>query len=260
MPDNTTPSRSVSNVPSADKRVWTISDRNTPSMGVVHKLGREIVSGEYAPGARLPDEATMLKRYAVSRTALREAYSKLVAKGMLVARPKVGTSVRPSSYWNMFDPDVLTWHLETRPVEEITRDLYSLRRMVEPGAASLAARLRTPDELQEIDAAYKAMQAMANEVEGLVENDLRFHVAILDATHNYFISGFTSLIYAGMLSTFQLSWRGAEATVIKHERLLQHGHVLEAIRAQNPDDARVQMEALIDDSLEDVSEALETKK
>lgn len=241
---------------SAAEHMMTISSPGSSSDNIVHRLGREIVEGSYAPGDRLPDEATMLKRYSVSRTALREAYSKLTAKGMIIARPKVGTSVRAASNWNMLDADVLTWHLQTRPLAGIAKDLYALRRMLEPGAAALAAAARNDEDLERIDAAFQRMQAkVMNEAE-LVESDLRFHVAILNATHNHFIGAFSALIHAAMLSTFEVSWRGAEAAVFKQERLDQHGGVLQAIREQDADLARLRMERLLEDSIEDASGVL----
>ncbi|AVX04873.1 FadR/GntR family transcriptional regulator [Maritalea myrionectae] len=241
---------------SAVDYMMSISHSISAGDNIVHRLGREIVDGRHAPGDRLPDEATMLKRYGVSRTALREAYSKLTAKGMIIARPKVGTSVRPSSDWNMLDADVLTWHLQTRPLAGVAKDLYALRRMLEPGAAAMAATARTEAELQKIEDAYKQMQATSTYEAELVEADLRFHVAILNATHNHFIGAFSSLIHAAMISTFEVSWRGAEVSVFKQERLVQHGDVLEAIRAQDADLARLRMERLLDDSIEDASEVL----
>lgn len=241
---------------SNSEHILSIASIVSSSENIVHRLGREIVEGHYPPDTRLPDEATMLKQYAVSRTALREAYSKLTAKGMLSARPKVGTRVRAPRHWNMLDADVLTWHLQTRPPEGIAKDLYALRRMVEPGAAALAAEARTDEELANIEQAYNQMQDTTIQETDLVEADLHFHVAILNATHNHFIGAFSSLIHAAMISTFEVSWRGAEAAVIKKERLQQHGDVLEAIRLRDSDLARLRMERLLDDSIKDTQEAL----
>jgi len=100
------------------------------------------------------------------------------------------------------------------------------------------------------------MAIKANNEAELVEADLRFHLEILFATHNHFIGAFSALIHAAMISTFRLSWRGAEAAVIKEDRLKQHGEVLEAIRQREPDLARKRMETLLDDSIRDVNEAL----
>lgn len=239
----------------SDSANFSMNIYETSNDNIVHRLGREIVSGAFEPGVRLPNEANMLERYSVSRTALREAYSKLTAKGMIVARPKVGTSVRALSSWNMLDPEVLIWHLQTKPGQEIAQDLYALRRMVEPGAAALAAQFHNEDQLNEMEAAFEDMKAKSKNERELIKADLRFHVAVLNATCNPFIGAFSSLIHAAMVSSFQLSWRGAEAPVIKQERLMQHGAVFEAVRQRDDQLARLRMEQLLDASISDVKEA-----
>ena len=229
-------------------------ERGNSASALVNRIGREIVGGVFAAGQPLPTEAAMRERYGISRTALREAYSKLTAKGLIQARPRVGTSVRGREHWNMLDPDVLNWHLQTVPAEEIAAELYAVRRMVEPAAAELAARVHDPEDLDRIDRAFAEMQRNATEEAALVEADFAFHVAILRATHNGFISAFSAMIRAAMLATFELSWRGAE--VIKDRRLQQHGDVARAIRAGDGAAARAGMEALLDESIEDVRGAL----
>lgn len=224
-----------------------------PQSSLVASLGLDIVSGAF-PAGQVLNETAMRGRYGVSRTALREAYSKLTAKGLVTARPKVGTTVRLRQHWNMLDQDVLSWHLQTVPASEIASDLYALRRMIEPSAAELAATHRTDADVEAIQTAYAAMEANAGSESELVEADFAFHVAILSATQNPFISGFSALIRAAMLATFELSWRGAE--VIKEQRLIQHRDVADAIRDRNPSLAGRLMQKLLDDSIEDVREAL----
>lgn len=221
---------------------------------VVDQIGREIVTGAFPAGSRLPEEGIMLQRYAVSRTALREAYSKLTAKGLIAARPKVGTSVRPHAAWNMLDPEVLSWHLQTMPAGAMASDLYTLRRMLEPPAAALAAETHDAQALEAIRSAYADMRAQSGSEVELIEADLRFHTAILAATRNHFIGAFSALIHAAMVSTFSISWRGAVG--ILQERLQQHGDVLEAIERRDGALARTRMEKLLDDSMEDAREAI----
>lgn len=230
-------------------------DINGMRAQVVDKIGREIVSGAYAAGSRLPDEGNMLQRYAISRTALREAYSKLAAKGLIAARPKVGTSVRPQSAWNMLDPEVLSWHLQTMPAGGMANDLYTLRRMLEPPAAALAATTHDAHALSAIKSAYADMRARSGSEVELIDADLRFHIAILSATRNHFIGAFSALIHAAMVSTFSISWRGAGG--IREERLQQHGDVLEAIERRDADLARSRMEKLLDESMDDLRGAID---
>lgn len=246
-------------VPSA-RIPLTVPPRRVPLAGMadayslVHRLGREIVRGAYPENTLLPAEPAMLARYGVSRTALREAYGKLAAKGLIAARPKVGTGVRPKLDWNMLDPEVLSWHLDTMPAAEIATHLYALRRMIEPGAAEMAACRHTEADLARIEAAFRAMQASALNDADLISADLRFHLGILRATQNPFITAFSALIHAALVSSFELSWRGAEE--VKAQRLDQHGAVAQAIRTGNAALARRRMEGLLDDSIEDVREAL----
>lgn len=251
----TTPKPSVKTA--FEERVSSYLGGSAPNSNLISTLGRDIVSGSFPPNEVLPVEAVMLKRYSVSRTALREAYSKLTAKGLLTARPKVGTSVRPRTYWNMLDADVLNWHLQTMPAGALAADLYALRRMVEPGAAELAAAMRTENDLIQIEDALRDMERNASHEQELIEADLRFHLAILKATQNQFINAFSALIHAAMISTFKLSWRGAE--VMKTTRLAQHAAVAEAIRAADQAEARRRMEELLDDSIKDLAEGLDPR-
>ena len=161
---------------------------------LTNEIGRGIVSGGYPPETILPNEAEMRARFSVSRTVLREAYSSLAAKGLIAARPKVGTRVRPKSDWNMLDPEVLAWHIQTLPNENLAEDLYVLRGMVEPPAAALAAADPAPATIKRIADAYADMVRFKDGTGDLVAADLEFHMAILQATGNYFIGALGALI------------------------------------------------------------------
>src|SRR5579871_540558 len=145
------------------------------------RLGREIVAGLHPPGSLLPNAADMCARFSVSRTALREAYSVLAAKAMIVARPKIGTRVRPKSDWNMLDPEVLEWHLQTVPTEDLIANLYVLRQIIEPAAAALAASGPSGETIDRIAAAYADMERFKDGSGDLIAADLQFHLAILEA-------------------------------------------------------------------------------
>ncbi len=221
---------------------------------IAHKVGCEIVGGVFPPGTLLPNEAEMRSRFAVSRTALREAYSVLAAKGLILPRPKIGTRVRPKAGWNMLDPKVLTWHLEAVPNEEFISELYTLRHMIEPEAAVAAAAAPSSATIEQMSAAYADMVRFKDGAGDLISADLRFHLGMLNATGNHFVGAFGSLIYAALFTTFKLSWEGAAR--IRENRLALHGAVFEAIRQKKPDLARERMHALLTDSLGDVHEFL----
>jgi DNA-binding FadR family transcriptional regulator len=217
-------------------------------------LGGEIIAGVHPPGSRLPNESLLLDRFKVSRPTLREALRALCAKGLIVSRQKVGTSVRPKSDWNMLDPDFLSWHLRTALTMEFVSDLFQLRQWVEPQAAHFAAQSGKPDALARIAAAYADMERFKSGGGDLIGADLRFHQAILDATGNLFIGTLGGLIRTALVGSFRRGWRGA---VIKDDRLHQHRAVLRAIEARDPDSARDQMAKLLQDSIDDVRRELD---
>jgi DNA-binding FadR family transcriptional regulator len=218
------------------------------------RLGREIVGGVYPPGSLLPNAMQMCARFSVSRTALREAYSMLSAKALIVARPKIGTRVRPKSEWNLLDPAVLGWHLEAAPSEHFVDDLFVLRQMVEPPAAALAAATRSRATIDRISDAYGRMDRFKSGSGDLIGADLDFHMGILEATENPFLAALGGLIHAALECTFKLSWQGAAR--IQDDRLHQHRGIFEAIRDGVPELARERMAELLRDSIEDVREFL----
>jgi DNA-binding FadR family transcriptional regulator len=221
-------------------------------------LGREIVSGVFAPGSLLPNAVEMCERFSVSRTALREAYSLLTAKSLIVARPKVGTRVRPKADWNLLDPEVLAWHLQSAPTENFVADLYVLRQMVEPASAALAASARSRQTIDRIADAYARMEQFKDGAGDLIDADLQFHMAILEATGNHFLTALGGLIHASLQCAFKFSWAGAAR--IQDDRLHQHRAILEAIRDGSPERASKRMTDLLRDSINDVRTFLRRRK
>ena len=86
--------------------------RNVHSQ-VADRVGMSIVRGDVGVGETLPSEMQICEMMDVSRTVVREAIRTLTGKGLVEARPKSGTRVRPPEQWNQLDPDVLRWRLET---------------------------------------------------------------------------------------------------------------------------------------------------
>ena len=87
--------------------------RNVHSQ-VADRIGISIVRGDIAVGAALPSEMQLCAMIDVSRTVVREAIRTLTGKGLVEARAKTGTRVRPPEQWNQLDPDVLRWRLPAR--------------------------------------------------------------------------------------------------------------------------------------------------
>src|SRR5690606_9656668 len=112
----------------------------------VEYIGRRIVTGELEEGATI-DVVALESELDVSRTVVREALRVLAAKGLVGARQKRGTFVRPHVEWNLLDRDVLRWQWVERTDAEFFENLQEVRAIVEPAGARLAAQRRTAEDV-----------------------------------------------------------------------------------------------------------------
>jgi DNA-binding FadR family transcriptional regulator len=211
---------------------------------VTQELGVRIVSGALRPGEALPREEALAEQLAVSRTALREAMRVLSAKGLVEARPKVGTRVREERYWQHLDADVLAWRCASMPATDFVHKLVEMREIFEPAAAALAARRCNAEQFERIEQAYAAMEAARNSDEWAVA-DLAFHETVLAATNNELMVSLFSVVETALGSYFVLSAR--KSTDFKYS-LPHHRKVYEAIRRRQPEVARRAMQQMILDS------------
>jgi len=212
---------------------------------VVREIGVQIVQGRFKPGEALPDEGTLLARFDVSRTVVRESLKVLAAKGLVESRPKIGTLVRLPIFWNRLDPDMLGWQETSESQGAFLRSLTEVRKIVEPPATSLAAVRATARELETIVEAYQGMAVHIANIEAFMDADIRFHAAILEASHNEFLQPVTNAIRAAMLSSLRITNR--DATLNKHSVSL-HRAVLEALKAKDPVRAERAMRRHLDDT------------
>lgn len=217
---------------------------------MLNMLGRAIVTGHFDEKP-FPTEAELAKQHAVSRSVTREAVKMLTAKGLLTARPRKGTTVQPSSSWNLFDPDVLRWLLERKFSLELLRQFSELRIAIEPAAAALAAGAADAEGLAAIAAGYRRMEAAEAGDDDPLEADIAFHVAILDASANPFYRQFRDVVTTALRTSIRFTNRFKGRTA----SLPQHLAVLSAIRKRNAESARKAMMVLIADVMTLIADA-----
>ena len=219
---------------------------------LVDMLGGDIVCGRLQPGDLLPNEDVLLARYNVSRTVLREALNVLSGKGLLDARPKRGTVVRPRSEWSQLDSVVLGWRgsdtsiPRSKGLERSLDHLMEVRRIIEPSAAALAAQRGTAKDLTRISAAYAAMERADSDVQAFMDADLAFHVACLEATHNEFLLPIAHAIRTELMTSMRVTNRDAEEN--RRVSLPLHRAISDAIVARDPEAARLAMQRHLDDT------------
>jgi DNA-binding FadR family transcriptional regulator len=207
---------------------------------VARSIGIDIIAGRLAEGARLPGDVELTATFGVSRPVLREGVKTLVAKGLLTTKARVGTVVRERGAWNMFDADVLAWHLDAGIDKRFLNDLAEIRLAVEPRAAMLAATRRSDEDLAELRRSMERMRLEASDSVGFADADLALHVAVARASGNLFMRSIGHVIEAALRASFLLS-----APVESEDRdtvLLWHQKIVDAIAAG---DAEAASEAMV---------------
>jgi DNA-binding FadR family transcriptional regulator len=210
---------------------------------IARKLGISIVSGRLKPGDLLNGEIASSEQLAVSRTAYREAVRILAAKGLVDARPKVGTRINAQSQWNLLDPDVLDWTFESEPDLQLLNSLFELRNVVESAAAGLAARRRSTAHLNAMRAALDGMSTYSLATEAGRQADLDFHSTLLNATSNPFIISLTNGVNAAIRTTTIFKQRKRP---LRRDPIPDHVRVFEAIVARDAPKAEHAMSELIE--------------
>ena len=209
---------------------------------IARQLGISIVSGRVKPGDLLEGEIASSEQFAVSRTAYREAVRILAAKGLVDARPRVGTRINAPSQWHLLDPDVLDWIFESEPDRQLLDSLFELRHMVESAAAGLAAQRGSVAHLKAMRAALAGMATHTLATEAGRQADLDFHTALLNATGNPFIISLTNGVSAAIRTTTVFKQRKHP---LRRDPIPDHRRVLEAIASGNAARAQRAMSRLI---------------
>ncbi len=161
---------------------------------IVNQIETLILNGILRDGGRLPSERDLSEQMSVSRPKVREALKELEENGLIQVRhgegafiaPLVGTAMSPAliSLYSRHQSAFISY-LEFRTVQESF-------------AADLAARRATNADKEiltrivaDMDAAHKSNDMAASQ-----DADIRFHSAIIDASHNSLLVHTMASIYA----------------------------------------------------------------
>lgn len=235
----------------------------TLTQELVRAVGTRIRDGRIAVGEKLPTEAEVMTEFGVSRTVVREALSQLQAAGLVQTRHGIGTFALgpPADEGFRVDPQQL----------ETLRDVIAmleLRIALETEAAALAARRRTPTQLEALQAALDDFDRAVQDGRDAVEADFRFHAEVARATQNeHFLNLLSSLgtrsIPRARLEASASSGEGGsadepEAATDASERRqsylrlihAEHESILDAIAGQDAEAARAAMRTHLGNSRE----------
>ena len=209
---------------------------------LAQQLAVQILKGELPEGHLFPGEIEFSEQLGISRSALREAFRILAAKGLVDSRPKAGTRVKMRRQWSLLDPDLLAWQFEAEPTLQFLRDLFELRMMIEPAAAAIAAERRTDAQIADMDEALQVMgqHGLTTEVGRLA--DQRFHTVMLEATRNEAVIALASTIMAAIAWTTIFKQRNG---VLPRDPMPEHRALHDAIAQGSAAAAEAAMRELV---------------
>ena len=193
---------------------------------VAEALAAEIRSGRLQPGDKLPTEPELVEQFAVSRTVVREAVSRLKSIGLVESRQGSGVYVLEATI------PPLQFDTHEAVSREAVIQMVEVRRALEAEVAGLAAQRRSPEDMARIHEAIAALeQAVEAGGDGVLE-DVALHRAIADAARNPFL--LSTLQYlrrflhgATRVTRANEARRGDFARQVKDE----HAAILRAIEA-----------------------------
>ncbi|WP_432533914.1 FadR/GntR family transcriptional regulator [Kineococcus arenarius] len=210
----------------------------------------QIVRGELPVGGPLPTEAELCEAHGVSRVTLREALKTLQAQNVVRAAPGVGSYVNPVEQWTGLEAVLRA--TSAGAGEDLTSvQLVEVRRMIETGAAALAATHRDATDLEQLEELLERMRGAHEraDVPGFVAADIAFHDVLLRASRNPFVA-----VLLEPLSRVLREKREQTSAVpqIQAHAVEQHALVLEGVRSGDPERARRAMDAHLQQTAEDL--------
>jgi GntR family transcriptional repressor for pyruvate dehydrogenase complex len=202
---------------------------------LVQRFEERIETGDMPPGSRFPTEKAITEDFGVSRTVVREAYSRLAARGLLESRRGSGAYVPDGAQYRAFQVTAE----EIGEIDDVLK-LLEMRMGFEAEMADLAARRRTEQDLVQLRHALAAMEE-SSDVDASVAADAAFHAAIASATGNPYFLRFTQFLGVRLVPSRRLYLQGDDP--VRHQRYAQtinrdHEAIVTAIEAGDPVAAR----------------------
>ena len=233
------PASTVSDVPeqteqpAESKSVRRASSQNT-SKAVFDAVLRNIISGAYPPGGRLPAERELARELGASRPTLREALRRLTEWQLVEPKRGSGVVVRPPSEWSI---EALPAYLRyggsgslRLPASDILRDLLALRRSLLVEIIGLTAGRLGPGQLDPArDAATRAWSVRSYPRQFL-SADFRVIRAVVEAAGCY-----PALWFFNRLAGVYFDVAGSVAGVLAppDDYMESHRQVFEALEAHD---------------------------
>ena len=215
---------------------------------IVTIIQKQIMNGTIQPGAKLPPERDLAETFNVNRATVREALRKLENLELLEIRH--GDGVYAKNYLESGNLDLIKAAVSMDESYGTLLNVHEVRRFAVPEMACLAALRRTSADLAELEEViFKADLTM-------LERDIKVHQLIARATHNLLCTIFHNF--------FNQIFRDYGYLYFDHEHNVArsrvfHREIFEAIKNQQPDEARRIMQDVLNYAEEAVKESVANK-
>lgn len=163
--------------------------RSTLVADITQELRQMILTGKVQPGEFLPPRKDLAAQLGVGLSTVHGAIQALTAVGMIESHSGKGTWVRDDALDTLIHPAMV----KARLGELNARQVYEARFVTEVALTEFAAQRATPEDMERIWEALKAMEATVENEEAFVEADLEFHLAVAKAGHNDLLEQFYDL-------------------------------------------------------------------
>jgi GntR family transcriptional repressor for pyruvate dehydrogenase complex len=198
---------------------------------VMEQIKSRIRNGEFAPGTKLSSVVDLASSFGVGRSTIREALSALKAMGLVEIRQGGGTYVSAELPKEQAPGEGNSLFASAESIQE----LLEVRKILETGCASLAARNRSAEDLEAIGHELKLMELYLNDEAKGEEADVRFHLKLAEATHNSLLipmmESLSQRLHDSMRESRKLWFYGERAEA--NRLLREHSDIFEAVREQD---------------------------
>lgn len=202
---------------------------------VAAQLSRLIAAGEFKPGQRLPSERDLAASLKVSRPTIREAMIALELAGAVEIRTGSGIFV--------IDDHADSEGQDAGPGPF---ELIEARICIEGEAAAIAAERISEAELNGLEAINEEMADLTARRQSVEEADMRFHLAIAEATQNSALAAAVEQLWE--FRARMPMWRKLHEMIWEIEQrpdwsddrnaVIDHRDIVKALRSRNPAMAR----------------------
>src|SRR5215204_4202069 len=177
---------------SQTKRPKTARHAEGSTGHVVAHVRSLIDRGELRPGDQLPAERDLATQIGVSRPTVRAGLRALSAMGVVQSRHGSGTFIPagPPSLGTEALSFLAALHGFTR------EDMYEARRILEVGAAGLAAERATSDQIATLAEEVAGMFATMDDPNMFLVHDINFHRAVAAASGNPIVASIVEMVSA----------------------------------------------------------------